>query len=215
MLGPPAVAHIAASCKADQARTWLQLYASARMLDRLHWSPAIPAARTLELVDNTSSSSSGGADDLQAQRQLPLRNHDAAAVLARTGHTATAAGTHLVVVGGTMRDGPAPTALDIAVLDLPNSCIVKPAMYGQQPPALAEHCTAMLNPQPGSALYKQVGSSHQLRAGRRVLCTHKAMPLPAAAHNRNTSGLDAAGFTVAVCFALPAALHTLHQFGMV
>lgn len=127
------------------------------MLDRLHWSPAVPAARSLELIDNSSNSSSAG-DLQQGQQQLALRSQDAAAVLARTGHTATAAGSYLVVVGGTTRDGPAPTALDVAVLDLPNSRIVKPALYGQQPPALVEHCTAVLNPQSGSTLYTQVSS---------------------------------------------------------
>lgn len=125
----------------------MQLYTSARTLDRLHWSPAAPAASSLAIVDHS------------AHKQ---QQQDAAAVLARSGHTATAAGSHLVLVGGDLRDrapaaAAAAAALDVAVLDLPNRRVIKPALYGQQPPSLVEHCTVALAPQPGTALHKQVG----------------------------------------------------------
>jgi hypothetical protein len=147
------VAHIAASCKADEASTWLRLYASARMLDRLHWSPACPAANSLQLDDHSSSRQSS------AKLHLAPCAKDAAALLARTGHTATAAGSHLVLIGGDMRDGPAPAMFDVAVLDLANSRVVRPMLYGQQPPSLREHCTVVLDPHPGTALHKQVRST--------------------------------------------------------
>jgi hypothetical protein len=164
LLGELPVAHVAASCKSDQASTWLQLYASARMLDRLHWSQAAPHASKLTLTSHASHTSThaaaaAAATMQQGSRSLPA---DAAALLARTGHTATAAGRFLVLVGGDLRDGPAQAASDVAVLDLPSSRVMQPALYGQHPPSLREHCTVLLQQQPGSALYRQVGPFMQL-----------------------------------------------------
>jgi hypothetical protein len=159
LLGEVPVAHIAASCKADEASAWLRLYASARTLDRLHWSPACPAANRLQLADHSSSSSSRQAS---AKLQLAPCVKDAAALLARTGHTATAAGSHLVLIGGDMRDGPMPAISDVAILDLASSRVVRPMLYGQQPPSLREHCTVVLDPHPGTALHKQVTSTQDM-----------------------------------------------------
>jgi hypothetical protein len=99
--------------------------------------------------------------DRSMHKQPQQQQQDAAALLTRTGHTATAAGSHLVLVGGDLRDraqiaAANAAALDAAVLDLPNRRVIKPALYGQQPPSLVEHCTVALAPQPGSALHKQV-----------------------------------------------------------
>lgn len=152
------MAHVAASCGSDQASTWLQLYSSARMLDRVHWSQATPHASKLTLISHTSHGSKRAVGLAAAMKKdsLPIPT-DAAALLARTGHTATAAGRSLVLIGGDLRDGPAPEALDVAVLDLPNSRIIQPSLHGHQPPSLREHCTVLLQQQPGSALNQHVG----------------------------------------------------------
>lgn len=154
LLGELAVAYVAASCKADQARTWLELYASAHVLDRLHWSPAAPAAGDLALISHSPSAQQ--RHQQQQQQQLVVPAPDAAALLARTGHTATAVGSLLVVLGGDMRDGPAPAVSDVLVVDLPSSHLVQPRLHGKQPQSLREHCTVLLNPQAGSALLEQV-----------------------------------------------------------
>jgi hypothetical protein len=155
LLGELVVAYVAASCRADQARTWLELYASAHVLDRLHWSPAAPAAGDLTLISHRPSAQQRHQQQ-QQQQQLVAPAPDAAALLARTGHTATAVGSLLVVLGGDMRDGPAPTVSDILVVDLPSSRLIQPRLYGKQPQSLREHCTVLLCPQPGSALLEQV-----------------------------------------------------------
>jgi hypothetical protein len=154
LLGELPVAHVAASCKSDEASTWLRLYASARMLDRLHWSQAAPHASKLTLISHTSHTSKhAAAATFQDSRSTPA---DAAALLARTGHTATAAGRFLVLIGGDLRDGPTPEVSDVAVLDLPNSRVTQPRLHGQQPPSLREHCAVLLQQQAGSALNQQV-----------------------------------------------------------
>lgn len=159
LLGELPVAHIAAACKADQASMWLRVYASARMADRLHWSPATPAVSGLSLSSTAachsacSSSSSTGADPCR-QWHVPTQSPDA--LLARTGHTATAVGTLLVLIGGELRDGPAAITADVAVLDLPGNRIIQPVLHGRQPPPLQHHCTARVCLQHGSALHEQV-----------------------------------------------------------
>lgn len=128
------------------------------MLDRLHWSPSIPAASALKVVaDHSSDNNTQQQQQQQLLHQLlPSPVSDAASLLARTHHTATAASTHLVIIGGDVRDGPAPTAADVVVLDLPNRRVLQPRLHGKQPPSLRHHCTVLLKPRQDSVLFDQV-----------------------------------------------------------
>lgn len=146
------MSYVTAACKAEQASTWLQLYTSSRMLDRLHWSAAAPAIKDVS-VCSYSNSSEQEAYRYPHQRVV----QDAAALLARTGHTATACGRLMVLIGGDFRDGPALDALDVAVLELDKCRIVQPRLHGQQPPSLQHHCTVRLVLEEGNALHEQVG----------------------------------------------------------
>jgi len=120
------------------------------MLDRLHWSAAAPAIKDVSVRSNSSE---------QEVCSYPQQRvtQDAAALLARTGHTATACGRLMVLIGGDFRDGPALDALDVAVLELDQCRIVQPRLHGQQPPSLQHHCTVRLVLEEGNALREQVG----------------------------------------------------------
>lgn len=145
LLGPIVVGHVAAAQQTEEGSPWHRLYASSKHLDTVHWSSA-----KLEQLTGT---------------EHKFKTHRTAArQLARFGHTATVAGSLLVLLGGVTRDGPVST-LDVSVLDLASNRLAAPQLTGQQPPALRHLSTAVVTLEQGSLLHSKVRCKSLLRAG--------------------------------------------------
>lgn len=115
---------------------WYKLYCAARIVDEVHWSPL--------LLDETHQANSSC--------QHAKGKH----LLARCCHSATAAGSFIVLLGGNFRDGSS-SHLDVCVLDVVHGRIIQPQLLGEHlPPALSHMCMALITLLQGSVLHGMV-----------------------------------------------------------
>jgi hypothetical protein len=120
---------------------WCKLYCAARIVDEVHWSPLLP--------------------DETHQADSSCQHAKGKHLLARCCHSATAAGSYIVLLGGIFRDG-SPSHLDVCVLDVVHGRIIQPQLLGEHlPPALSHMCQALISLHQGSVLHSLVSQDWQ------------------------------------------------------
>ena len=120
------------------------------------------------------------------------------ACLARAGHTATAAGHLLVILGGSLRDASQRDTLDVLVIDLRTLSLVEPQLSGTPPKARQKHAAVLVAPPAEGtalqdALREAVGSMHCTSAS--ALGDTAAAAGPGAAGQSSQSGSTTSGAT--------------------